>query len=65
MPLFAAAILGGVGSPIGALVGGLVVGIAQAVSTEYLSPGYQPGVAFLILIAILLLRPSGLFGAKV
>jgi branched-chain amino acid transport system permease protein len=65
LPLFAAAILGGVGSPAGALVGGLVVGIAQAVSTEYFAPGYQPGVAFIILISILLLRPSGLFGAKV
>jgi branched-chain amino acid transport system permease protein len=65
LPLFAAAILGGVGNPLGALIGGLVVGIAQAVSTEYFAPGYQPGVAFLILIAILLVRPSGLFGAKV
>jgi len=65
LPLFAAAILGGVGNPVGALVGGLVVGIAQEVSTEYFAPGYKPGVAFLILIAILLLRPNGLFGAKV
>ena len=65
LPLFAAAILGGVGSPVGALVGGLVVGIAQEVSTEYFAPGYKPGIAFLLLITILLLRPSGLFGTKV
>lgn len=65
LPLFAAAILGGVGHPIGALVGGMIVGIAQEVSTEYFAPGYKPGVAFVILIMILLLRPKGLFGARV
>jgi branched-chain amino acid transport system permease protein/neutral amino acid transport system permease protein len=65
LPLFASAILGGVGHPIGALVGGMIVGIAQEVSTEYFAPGYKPGVAFVILILILLLRPRGLFGARV
>ncbi len=65
LPLFASAILGGVGHPIGALVGGMVVGIAQEVSTEYFASGYKPGVAFVILITILLLRPRGLFGARV
>ena len=64
LPLFASAILGGVGSPIGALVGSMIVAIAQEVSIEYFDPGYKPGVAFVILILILLLRPRGLFGAK-
>jgi len=50
---------------VGALVGGMVVGIAQEVSTEYFAPGYKPGVAFVILITILLLRPRGLFGSRV
>ena len=65
LPLFAATILGGVGNPVGALVGGFIVGIAQEVSTEYFAAGYKPGVAFVILITILLLRPRGLFGARV
>jgi branched-chain amino acid transport system permease protein len=65
LPLFASAILGGVGNPVGALVGGMIVAIAQEVATEYFAPGYRPGVAFIILITILLLRPRGLFGTKV
>ena len=65
LPLFAATILGGIGNPLGALVGAMVVGIAQEVSVELFPPGYKPGVAFVILIVILLLRPRGLLGAKV
>jgi len=65
LPLFAAAILGGLGNPLGALAGAMIVGIAQEVSVEFLNPGYKPSVAFFILIGILLLRPRGLFGAKV
>jgi branched-chain amino acid transport system permease protein/neutral amino acid transport system permease protein len=65
LPLFAAAILGGVGSPHGALVGAMIVGISQEVSTEWISPAYKPAVAFLLLFAILLVRPQGLFGSKV
>jgi branched-chain amino acid transport system permease protein len=65
LPLFAAAILGGVGSPHGALVGALIVGISQEVSTEWMSPAYKPAIAFILLFAILLVRPRGIFGAKV
>ncbi|MBI1886225.1 MAG: branched-chain amino acid ABC transporter permease [Chloroflexi bacterium] len=65
LPLFASAILGGIGNPIGALTGALVVGIAQEVAVEYFAPGYKSGVAFVILIVILLLRPRGLLGARV
>ncbi len=66
LPLFAATILGGIGSPQGALVGGVVVGVIQEVSVTlgFLSPGYKFSVAFVILILILLIRPRGLFGAK-
>lgn len=64
LPLFATTILGGIGSPQGALVGAMVVGITQEVSVEFLNPGYKFGVAFVILILILLIRPRGLFGAK-
>jgi branched-chain amino acid transport system permease protein/neutral amino acid transport system permease protein len=64
LPLFAAAILGGVGSPQGALVGAIIVGVSQEVSTQWIPPGYKPAIAFLLLFAILLVRPRGLFGVK-
>jgi branched-chain amino acid transport system permease protein/neutral amino acid transport system permease protein len=63
LPLFAAAILGGLGKPQGAFVGALVVGVCQEVSVGYFSAGYKPAVAFVILILILLVRPRGLFGS--
>ncbi len=66
LPLFASTILGGIGSPQGALAGGMIVGIAQevAVTQDFvdISPGYKFSVAFVILILMLLLRPRGLFG---
>jgi branched-chain amino acid transport system permease protein len=66
LPLFAASILGGIGSPHGAFVGGMIVGISQevAVTLDFISPGYKFSVAFVILIVILLFRPRGLFGAE-
>ncbi len=64
LPLFSAAILGGVGSPHGALVGALTIGVSQELSTEWISPAYKPTIAFIILFAILLVRPQGIFGAK-
>lgn len=79
LPLFAAAILGGIGSPQGALIGAMIVGITQEVSLGVelsiagrdilpqilpVAPGYKFAVAFVILILILLVRPQGLFGAK-
>jgi len=64
LPLFAAAILGGLGKPQGAFVGALVVGVCQEVSVAYFSAGYKPAVAFVILILILLIRPRGLFGSS-
>ncbi len=65
LPMFAATILGGIGNPWGALVGGLVVGISQEVSTEWINSGLKPGVPFLILILMLIVRPRGLFGSTV
>jgi branched-chain amino acid transport system permease protein len=62
LPLFAAVILGGIGSPLGALAGGIILGVVQQVSTAFLLPTYKPAVAFLLLIVILLIRPRGLFG---
>ena len=65
LPMFAATILGGIGNPWGALVGGLVVGVSQEVSTEWINTGLKPGVPFVILILMLLVRPRGLFGSAV
>lgn len=63
IPMIAAAVLGGVGQPYGAMVGGLVVGIASQVSAAYWDPAYESVVAFAILIIMLLVRPRGLFGS--
>jgi branched-chain amino acid transport system permease protein len=62
LPLFAAAILGGVGSVPGALIGGLVVGIAEAAAVQMAGAQWRAAVAFLVVIAVLLVRPAGLFG---
>lgn len=63
LPIFAAAILGGIDSLLGAVVGGLVVGLAESLSLLVVPPGYKPAVPFLILIVILFFKPTGLFGA--
>jgi branched-chain amino acid transport system permease protein/neutral amino acid transport system permease protein len=64
IPLFAAAILGGIGNIYGALVGGLIIGVVQQVSTAFMMPTYKPAVAFLIMIVLLLVRPQGIFGGS-
>ncbi|WP_338462978.1 branched-chain amino acid ABC transporter permease [Synechococcus elongatus IITB7] len=61
LPLFASAILGGIGSPYGAIAGGLILGLAQELSTYWLPAEYKLAVAFVILIAVLLIKPQGLF----
>ena len=62
---FCAAILGGLTSPFGSIVGGLILGLAEALSGGYLSSAYQDAVAFILIIAMLLLRPNGLFAKKI
>ena len=62
LPAFAAMILGGIGSPIGAVVGAMLMGIAQELSVPLVGPSYKLVVAFAVLIAVLLVRPAGLFG---
>lgn len=67
LPVFAAVVLGGIGSAYGALVGGLAIGIVTEASTWSalaggVDPVYKPVVAFAVLIVALLLRPQGLFG---
>jgi branched-subunit amino acid ABC-type transport system permease component len=67
LPIFAAVVLGGIGSVYGALVGGLALGLVMELSTwpelgGGVNPTYKPVVAFAALIVVLLLRPQGLFG---
>jgi branched-chain amino acid transport system permease protein len=64
LPLFAAAILGGIGSVPGAVLGGLIVGLAEASAVQVVGADYRAAIAFLILIAVLLLKPAGLFGMR-
>ena len=59
---FAAAILGGIGSPAGAVLAGLLLGIAQEVSTPYVGFTYKIALAFVVMLAVLLVRPRGLLG---
>ena len=59
---FVAAVLGGIGNVPGAVVGGLVMGIAEVMVVGYVSPTYRDAIAFVLLIVILLVRPSGILG---
>lgn len=59
---FAAAMLGGIGSALGAVVGGLVLGMLEAYSAGYVSSQYKDAVAFIVLLAALLAMPRGLLG---
>ena len=60
---FAAAILGGLGNPMGAVAGGLIVGVLESVSVSRLPAVYNDVAAFAILLLVLFVRPHGLFGA--
>jgi branched-chain amino acid transport system permease protein len=62
---FAAATLGGLGNPLGAVVGGFALGIIEALSIGVVPAGYKDAVAFVILLLVLFVRPAGLLGAKV
>lgn len=72
LPVFAAAILGGLGRPFGAVAGGLVIGMAEELSSypwlwdgPLLPPSYKTAVAFAIMVAILIWRPSGILKGRV
>jgi branched-chain amino acid transport system permease protein len=71
LAMFAAAVLGGIGKPMGAIAGGLIIGIAEETATftwlsdePLISPSYKSAVAFFIMVALLLFRPQGLFKGR-
>jgi len=61
---FVVAVLGGLGTMMGAVVGGLVLGIAESFTSTYLGPTYPNAVSFGLLVLILILRPTGLLGPR-
>jgi branched-chain amino acid transport system permease protein len=61
LPLFAAAILGGVGNVVGAVVAGFLIGLIESISVLFIPPGYKMAVPFVILLLVLYVRPTGLF----
>ena len=65
IPVIAAAIFGGLGSPAGAAIGALVIGLAEELTVLFISPPYKAAVGFVVIALILLLRPQGLLGVSV
>lgn len=64
LSLFAAAIVGGIGSIYGAALGGMIVGLASSLALVYIPTGYKPAIPFVIIIIALYVRPNGLFGEE-
>jgi len=60
---FAAAILGGLGNFAGAIAGGLVLGLLESLGAGYVSSAYKDVIAFVIILAVLFVRPDGILGA--
>lgn len=61
---FSAAVVGGIGILYGSVVGGLVVGVCECLAAQYIGSNVRDPMAFVILIAILIIKPNGLFGKK-
>jgi branched-chain amino acid transport system permease protein len=59
----AAMLLGGLGNIYGAMLGGLIIGVVEVLSVGYLASSYRDAFAFIIIIAVLLFRPKGIFGS--
>jgi branched-chain amino acid transport system permease protein len=59
---FAAAVLGGIGSVPGAMFGGGVLGMAEVMGAGYISSAYRDGIAYAVMILVIIFKPSGLLG---
>ncbi|MDR0786786.1 MAG: branched-chain amino acid ABC transporter permease [Gemmatimonadota bacterium] len=59
---FVAAVLGGIGNITGAMIGGLIIGLAEVMAVGYGSSTYRDAIAFVILVLILLIKPTGIMG---
>jgi neutral amino acid transport system permease protein len=64
LPIFAAAILGGIGNPYGAMIGGMIIGLSQEISTAVIPSQYKIAVSFAIMIVVLFIRPQGIMGDR-
>lgn len=62
---FVAAVLGGIGSIPGAVAGGLILGVAEVMGVAFISPSFRDAIAFGILIFILIVKPTGIFGKRI
>jgi branched-chain amino acid transport system permease protein len=62
---FVVVVLGGMGNVPGAILGGFMIGIAENIATGFISPAYKDVIAFVILIVVLIIKPSGIFGHHV
>ena len=62
---FTAAVLGGIGNVPGAMLGGLLLGLTESLAVGFISPTYKDLITFVVLILVLLVRPTGLLGARV
>jgi branched-chain amino acid transport system permease protein len=61
---FSAAIVGGIGNPMGAVAGGLSLGVLESLGAGLISSGYKDAIAFLFVLMVLFFEPTGLFGHK-
>jgi len=61
LPIFAATILGGIGSPYGAMAGAFIIGLAEELSTPFIPNEYKTAVSLVLFVLVLLVRPRGLF----
>jgi branched-chain amino acid transport system permease protein len=64
LSIFAAAVVGGLGSLPGAVIGAMVVGVGEELSLLFLSPAYRTAIGFLAILLVLTLRPRGILGAR-
>jgi branched-chain amino acid transport system permease protein len=62
---FTAAVFGGIGSIPGAMVGGILLGVIEILGKAYVSSQLSDAIVFAVLIVILLVKPTGLFGKKI